>query len=47
MRKFVKNVLEHLRDAELWLQYSDWGPFVVPSISLAVSVLALIVNLMR
>ena len=47
MRKFVKNVLEHLRDAELWLRYSDWGPFVVPSISLAVSVLALIVNLMR
>lgn len=47
MRKFVKNVLEHLRDAELWLRYSDLGPFVVPSISLAVSVLALIVNLMR
>ncbi len=47
MKKFVKIMLEHLRDAELWLRYSDWGPFVVPSISLAVSVLALIVNLMR
>lgn len=48
MKRIVKNVLEHLRDAELWLRYSDWGgPFVVPRISLAVSILALIVNLMR
>lgn len=25
MKRIVKNVLEHLRDAELWLRYSDWG----------------------
>lgn len=47
MRKFVKNVLEYLRDAEHWLRYSDWGPCVVPAIAVAFSLFALIVNLMR
>lgn len=47
MKKFLENAREHLRDAENWLRYSDWGPFVVPSVSLAVSIIALIVNLTR
>lgn len=47
MKKFLESAREHLQDAELWLRYSDWGPFVVPSISLAVSILALAVSMMR
>ena len=47
MKKFLENVREQLWDAEYWLRHSDWGPYIVPSISLATSIIALIVNLMR
>lgn len=47
MKKIIENALEHLRDAEHWLRYSDWGPCVVPAIAVAFSLIALIVNLLR